>query len=61
MQKSSPKGIILLLLTALIWGISFVAQSVGSESLEPFTYNGIRTMMGSIVLALVIIVTEFSK
>ena len=60
MQKSSPKGIILLLLTALIWGISFVAQSVGSESLEPFAYNGIRTMMGSIVLAIVILVLEIS-
>ena len=61
MQRSSPKGIILLLLTALIWGISFVAQSVGSESLEPFAYNGIRTMMGSIVLALVIVITELSR
>ncbi|SCW52616.1 Permease of the drug/metabolite transporter (DMT) superfamily [Ruminococcaceae bacterium YRB3002] len=61
MRRSSPKGIILLLLTALIWGISFVAQSVGSDVLEPFAYNGIRTFMGAVVLAVFILVTEYSK
>ena len=61
MRKSSPKGVILLLLTALIWGISFVAQSVGSEALEPFAYNGIRTIMGSVVLALFIVIAEYNK
>ena len=61
MRRSSPKGIILLLLTALIWGVSFVAQSVGSESLEPFSYNGIRTMIGSVVLALFIVITELNR
>ena len=35
---------ILLLVTALIWGSSFVAQKAGTV-LEPFTYNGIRTLV----------------
>ena len=59
MRRSEPKGIILLLMTALIWGISFVAQSVGSESLEPFAYNGIRTLTGAVVLAVFIGAAEY--
>ena len=56
MRQTSAKGIIFLLLTALIWGVSFVAQSVGAEVIGPFTYNGIRTLMGGVVLAFFILV-----
>ena len=44
------KAILLLLLTSLIWGLSFVAQSVSSESVGPFTFNGIRMLIGALVL-----------
>ena len=44
------KAILLLLLTSLIWGLAFVAQSVSSESIGPFTFNGIRMLIGAIVL-----------
>ena len=43
-------GNILLILTALIWGCAFVAQSVGMEYVEPITFNGIRCIIGGIVL-----------
>ena len=46
---------ILLLVTALIWGSSFVAQKAGTV-LEPFTYNGIRTLVGGISLVPVILI-----
>lgn len=46
---------ILLLVTALIWGSSFVAQKAGTV-LEPFTYNGIRTLVGGISLIPVILI-----
>ncbi len=49
-QKTQLKGVLMLLLTAFIWGTSFVAQSVGMESVEAFTFNGIRTLMGACVL-----------
>ena len=39
-----------LLLTAAIWGISFVAQSVGMEYVGPFTFNGIRSLIGAAFL-----------
>jgi drug/metabolite transporter (DMT)-like permease len=40
----------LLLVTAVIWGFAFVAQRVGMEFVGPFTFNGIRFALGSLVL-----------
>lgn len=40
----------LLLLTAAIWGVAFVAQSVGMDYVGPFTFNTVRSMLGGIVL-----------
>jgi drug/metabolite transporter (DMT)-like permease len=45
----------LLLLTAIIWGFAFVAQRAGMEYIGPFTYNGIRFALGSLVLVPVIL------
>ncbi len=44
---------IMLLITAIIWGSAFVAQKAGA-TLEPFTYNGIRMLIGGLVLIPVI-------
>lgn len=49
----------MLLLTALIWGSSFVAQRAGMEYIGPFTFNGIRSLIGGLVLIPVIFL--FSK
>jgi len=40
----------MLFVTAVIWGMAFVAQSEGMNYVGPFTYNGIRTILGGIVL-----------
>lgn len=40
----------LLLLTAFIWGLSFVAQSLSSDLIGPFTFNSIRFFLGAAVL-----------
>lgn len=50
MTKTQLKANILLLLTAAIWGLAFVAQKVGAEHVGAFTYNGIRFALGSISL-----------
>ena len=42
---------LLLLLTATIWGVAFVSQSVGMDYLGPLSFNGARFLMGSAVLA----------
>lgn len=44
------KNIFALLSAAFIWGVAFVAQSVGMDYVEPFTFNGIRCLIGGIVL-----------
>ncbi len=43
-------ALLLLLLTSFIWGLSFVAQSVSSDLVGPFTFNGIRMLIGALVL-----------
>lgn len=36
---------VLPLLTALIWGTAFVAQSVGADYMGPFTFNALRAVI----------------
>ena len=55
------RGNLLLLLTALIWGASFVAQRAGMEYIGPFTFNGIRSLVGCIVLIPVILILSKLK
>ena len=40
----------MLVLTAFIWGVAFVAQSVGMNYIGPFTFSCIRCLLGGIVL-----------
>ncbi|MFW5842649.1 MAG: DMT family transporter [Spirochaetota bacterium] len=40
----------LLLLTSAIWGFAFVAQRAGMETIGPFTYNGVRFLLGTVTL-----------
>lgn len=56
--KTQLKGVLLLTLTAFIWGTSFVAQSVGIEIIEAFTFNGIRTLMGAAVITPYILIRD---
>ena len=53
------KGSLMLLITSLIWGTAFVAQSEGMNYVEPFTYNAMRTLLGGVVLIPVIILFRF--
>jgi drug/metabolite transporter (DMT)-like permease len=41
-----------LLLTAAIWGLAFVAQRKGMDSLDPFTFNALRFALGAVCVAL---------
>ena len=50
MRKTKPQGVILLLITAIVWGSSFVAQSIGMQSIDAFTFTGIRTALGMLFL-----------
>ena len=51
----------MLLLTAFIWGIAFVAQSDGMNYVGPFTFNCIRMVIGGLVLIPCIFILERMK
>ena len=57
-NRTQMGGAALLLLTALIWGMAFVAQSVGMDYLGPCAFNGVRSFIGGVALLPVIV---FSK
>lgn len=50
MNKKAMGSNLLLALAALIWGVAFVAQSVGMEYVGGFTFNGCRFLIGGAVL-----------
>lgn len=60
-MNSKLKNDGLLVLTALIWGSAFVAQSVGMDYIGPFTFNSVRSILGGIVLLPVIWIMGRSK
>lgn len=53
-QQIPLKNSLILLLTATIWGIAFVAQSEGGDAVGAFTFNSTRSLIGSLVLIPVI-------
>ncbi|MDR0378186.1 MAG: DMT family transporter [Spirochaetaceae bacterium] len=50
MNKQALQADILLLITACVWGFAFVAQRSAMEDMGPFTFNGIRFVLGSLSL-----------
>ena len=42
------RGSLLLMITAMIWGLAFVAQSVAADLIGPMTFNGIRFLLASL-------------
>ena len=44
------RGALLLLLAAAIWGFAFTAQTAAAETVPPFTFNGVRSVIGGAVL-----------
>lgn len=49
-MNKNLRSITFLFLTALIWGTSFVTQSMGNEYMSPFTFSAARNFLGCIVL-----------
>lgn len=45
MRQNTLKSSFLLVLAAFIWGVAFVAQSVGMDYVGPFTFIGARYLI----------------
>ena len=50
MARHSLRADLLMLLTALIWGTTFVAQKMGMDAIGPFLYTGLRFALGAVLL-----------
>lgn len=62
MQKTSfVRQNILPVLAALIWGTSFVAQSVGADYVGPFTFNAARSVIAFVFLFALCAVFRFRR
>jgi len=53
-RKQSIGAVMLLVLTAFIWGMCFVAQRSSMEYIGPFLFNGLRVVLGAATLAVVL-------
>ncbi len=51
------RGELILLLTALIWGMSFVSQRLGMQSMGPFGFNALRCALGSLAIIPLILIS----
>ena len=57
-KKTNLKGIVFLVVTAVVWGFAFVAQTAGSDYVGTFLFNGIRFVLGALSLFPVIALFE---
>ena len=60
-MKNRLIGNFALFLTALIWGLGFVAQRAGMEFIGPFTFNAVRSFLGALSLVPLILWVKYSK
>lgn len=61
MKNKKLKGNLMLLLTSFIWGVAFIAQSIGAETLSACTFNGTRSVLGALGLIPVIMILDTKK
>ncbi|MDR3072211.1 MAG: DMT family transporter [Clostridiales Family XIII bacterium] len=59
-QKNPIKATLILTLTAIIWGLGFVAQRVGMQYIGPFFFNGFRSILGSLTLTIIVLLLRFA-
>ena len=60
-MKKTIQGCLTLLVTTVIWGCAFVAQSVGMDHIGPFTFQAVRSFLAVLTLLPVIYLFDLSK
>jgi drug/metabolite transporter (DMT)-like permease len=56
-RHTNIRSTFILTLTAVIWGMAFVAQRVSMEFIGPFLFMGIRMLFGALTLLVVLLVS----
>ena len=60
-KKNPLKGSALLVLGSFIWGTTFVAQSMGTNHLDAFSFNCVRNFIGVFALIPVLLVQIYTQ
>lgn len=60
-MKQNFRGSLALVIATVIWGSTFIAQSVGMDLIEPFTFQAVRCGLGGLFLLPVIFCFDKAK
>ena len=60
-MKKQIRSVALLLLCTMIWGLAFVAQSVGMDHIGPFTFQAVRCFLAVIGLLPICLISDRFK
>lgn len=61
MKKQEWKGVVLLLITAILWGSTFIFQKLGAEIVGPFTFNALRSIIGITILLVIVFIRKYNN
>ena len=57
-SKQTLFGVLILILTAMIWGFAFVAQKYSTGHIDAVSVSGLRYVIATVVLGLTVLVTD---
>ena len=57
-RAKTTRNSLILPLTATIWGMAFVSQSKGMDYMHPFTFNGVRSLIGAASILVYILISR---
>ena len=57
-MNNNLKGSIILFLTALLWGTTFIAQKIATSYVGPFTFIFFRSIIAVVLLYFISLITE---
>ena len=57
-RRNTVVGIIILVLTAMIWGFAFVAQKYSTGHIDAVSMSGLRYVIATIILGITVLVTD---
>lgn len=57
-MKTKLKSNLTILIATIIWGSTFVAQSIGMDHIGPFTFQAARCLLGGLILFPIIAISD---
>ena len=60
-KKNYLSGTLMLLLTAFLWGTTFIAQSDAMSTIGPFTFSAIRSAIGAAALLFIYLIVLLGR